>query len=79
MSMEQWWSELTGENRRTWRKTYPSATLSTTNPTWVDTGVNSGLGGERSVTNCLGHGTAIYFNTQIKLQLKVHIVKSHSL
>jgi hypothetical protein len=29
---------LTGENRRTRRKTCPSATLSTTNPTWIEPG-----------------------------------------
>jgi hypothetical protein len=29
---------LTGENRRTRRKTCPSATLSTTNPTWIGPG-----------------------------------------
>jgi hypothetical protein len=28
--------KLTGENRTTWGKTCPSATLSTTNPTWTD-------------------------------------------
>jgi hypothetical protein len=27
---------LTGENRRTRRETCPSATMSTTNPTWID-------------------------------------------
>jgi hypothetical protein len=47
---------LTGENRRTRRKTCPSATLSTTNPTWYDQGVNPGLRDERPVTNCLSHG-----------------------
>ena len=28
--------KLTGENRSTRGKTFPSATLSTTNPTWTD-------------------------------------------
>jgi hypothetical protein len=32
---------LTGENRRTRRKTCPIATLSTTNPTWIDPGVGN--------------------------------------
>jgi hypothetical protein len=32
----------------------PSATLSTTNPTWID----PGLRGERPATNRLSHGTA---------------------
>jgi hypothetical protein len=48
---------LTGENRRTRRKTCPSATLSTTNPTWIDPGVNPGLRGERPAANDLSHGT----------------------
>jgi hypothetical protein len=42
---------LTGENRRTRRKNCPSATLSTTNPTWIDLGANPGLCGERPATN----------------------------
>jgi hypothetical protein len=44
---------LTGENRRTRGKTCPSASLSTTNPTWID----QGLHGERPATNELSHGT----------------------
>jgi hypothetical protein len=51
---------LTGENRRTRRKTCPSATLSTTNPTWIDPGANPGLRGERPATNHLSHGMALY-------------------
>jgi hypothetical protein len=39
-------------------KTCPSATLSTTNPTWIDPGANPGLRSERPVTNDLSHGTA---------------------
>jgi hypothetical protein len=49
---------VTGENRRTRRKTCPSATLSTTNPTWIDQDANPGLRGERPATNDLSHGTA---------------------
>jgi hypothetical protein len=49
---------LTGENQRTWRKICPSATLSTTNPIWIDTGMNLGLHGERPLTNHLNHGMA---------------------
>jgi hypothetical protein len=36
----------------------PSATLSTTNPTWIDPGANPALRGERPATNRLSHGTA---------------------
>jgi hypothetical protein len=50
---------LAGENRRTRRKTYPSVTLSTTNPTWIDPGANPGLLSERPTTNCLSRGTAL--------------------
>jgi hypothetical protein len=49
---------LTGDNRRTRRKTCPIATFSTTNPTWVDLDANPRLRGERSATNRLNHGTA---------------------
>jgi hypothetical protein len=50
--------KLTGENRSTRGKTCPSATLSTTHPTWTDLGSNAGLRGERLATNRLSHGTA---------------------
>jgi hypothetical protein len=50
--------KLTGENRSTRGKTCPSATLSTTNPTWTDPESNPGLRGERPATNRLSHGTA---------------------
>jgi hypothetical protein len=39
-------------------KTSPSATLSTTNPTWPDPGSNPGRRGGKQVTNRLGYGTA---------------------
>jgi hypothetical protein len=51
---------LTGGNQRTRRKTCPSATLSTTDPTWIDPGVNPGLRGERPAANDLSHGTASF-------------------
>jgi hypothetical protein len=51
--------KLTGENRSTrGGKTCPSATLTTTNPTWIDPGSNPGLRGERPATNRPSHGTA---------------------
>jgi hypothetical protein len=52
--------KLTGENRRTRGKTCPSATLSTTNPTWTDPGSNPALSGGRPAANRLSHGTAFY-------------------
>ena len=49
---------LTGENRRTERKTRPSAILFTTDPTWTDLGLNPDLRGERPATKRLSHGSA---------------------
>jgi hypothetical protein len=51
--------ELTGENRSPGGKTCPSATLSTSNPTWTDPGSNPGLRGEKPATNRLSRGTTI--------------------
>jgi hypothetical protein len=48
-------TEVLGEN-------LPSATLSTTNPTWIDPGANPGLRGERPTTNHLSHGTVYVFS-----------------
>jgi hypothetical protein len=50
--------KLTGENQSTRIKTCPSATLSTTNPTWTNSGSNPGLRSEMSATMRLSHGTA---------------------
>jgi hypothetical protein len=50
--------KLTGENRSTRGKTCPSATSSTTNPTWTDPGSNPGLRGVRPAANRLSRGTA---------------------
>jgi hypothetical protein len=55
---ERRWNDIDRGNRRTRRKACPSATLSTTNPTWIDPGANSGLRGERPASNRLSHGTA---------------------
>ena len=52
--------KLTGENRSTRGKTCPSATLSTTNPTWTDPGSSPVLRGRRPATNRLSHGKSRY-------------------
>jgi hypothetical protein len=57
--------KLTGENRSIRGKTCPSATLSTTNPTWTDPASNPGLRGGRPAANRLSHGTA--FNNIVTL------------
>jgi hypothetical protein len=49
---------LTGESQRTWSKTCPSATLPTTNTTWIDPGAKSVFRGERQAANRLSNHTA---------------------
>jgi hypothetical protein len=50
--------KLIRENRNIRGKACPSATLSTTNPTWIDPRSNPGLRGENPGTNRLSHGKA---------------------
>jgi hypothetical protein len=70
--MEHQWNEIDRGKPTTHRKTCPSATLSTTNLTWIDLGSNPGLRGERPATNRLSHGTA-YFTALLK-----DVVGSHA-
>jgi hypothetical protein len=44
--MEHWWNETDGKAEVFGGKTCPTATLSTTNPTWTDPGSNPGLRGD---------------------------------
>jgi hypothetical protein len=55
--------KLTGENRSTRGKTFPSATLPTTNPLWTDPRSNPDLLGGRPATNRLSHGTVLIIHT----------------
>jgi len=50
---------LTAENGRTWRKSSPSATLYTANPTCTDPGMNLGLNGEKLAADHLSHGSVL--------------------
>ena len=47
---------LTGDKRNTRQEISPSATLSTTNPTWAGLEFDSGIRRERLTTNRLSHG-----------------------
>jgi hypothetical protein len=58
MNMEQWWNDIFAGETEELGENLPSATLSTTNPTWIDPGANPGLRGERPATNRMSHGTA---------------------
>jgi hypothetical protein len=53
-----WWNEEWQGKPKYSEKTYPSVTLSTTNPTWLDPGLNPGRRGGKPVTNRLSYGAA---------------------
>jgi hypothetical protein len=50
---------LAGETEVLGDKTYPSATLSTTNPTWLASGLNLGRRDGKPATNRLSYGAAL--------------------
>jgi Ca2+/Na+ antiporter len=56
---ERRWNDTDRGKPKNSGKNLPSATLSTTNPTWIDPGANQGLRGDMPATNDLSHGTAI--------------------
>jgi hypothetical protein len=53
-----WWNEGWQEKPKYSEKPCPSATLSTTNPTWPDPGSNPGRRGGKPATNRLSYGAA---------------------
>jgi hypothetical protein len=55
-----WWNEDWQGRPKYSEKTCPNATLSTTNPTWPDTGANPGSRGGKPATNRLSYGVAHY-------------------
>jgi hypothetical protein len=57
MWSSQWNDNWQGKPKYS-EKFFPSATLSTTNPTWPDLGSNPGRRGGKSATNSLSYGTA---------------------
>jgi hypothetical protein len=55
-----WWTEDWQGKPKYSDKTCPSATLSTTNPTWPDQGSNSGRRGGKPATNRLSYGADLH-------------------
>jgi hypothetical protein len=53
-----WWNAYWQGKLKCTETTCPSATLSTTNPTWLDLGLNYGRRGGKPTTNRLSYGTA---------------------
>jgi hypothetical protein len=69
---ERRWNDIDRGQTKNSEKACPSATLSTTNPAWIDPGANPGLRGERLATNDLSHGTAkltTYFHLVQRLRM----------
>jgi hypothetical protein len=55
-------------------KTCPSATLSTTNPTWLEPGLNPGRRGRKPGTNTFNYGAAFSAPFVIELNYGIHIL-----
>ena len=66
---------LTGEDRSTRRKSFPNATLSTTDFTWTSQGRNSSLCSERPSTNHPGRGMAFVMFLCWRVANVVHAVQ----
>jgi hypothetical protein len=74
---DRWWWVWSSRWNENWQgkpkyseKAYPSATLSTTNPTWPDLGSNPGRRGGKPATNRLSYGTASTYTRLDALFLK---------
>jgi hypothetical protein len=70
--MVEWYWQ--GKIKELREKTCPSATLSTTNPAWIDLGAKSVLHGERLATNLLSHGTAFHHLRRILLGFSLILI-----
>jgi hypothetical protein len=55
-----WWTEDWQGKPKYSENTCPSATWSTTNPTWLDPGLNSGRRGGKPATNRLSYVVALF-------------------
>ena len=58
-SKELLWNHVDTENGQTRRKIYPTAMLSTKNPTYTALGLNPNLRGERPTTVCLSTAVVV--------------------
>jgi hypothetical protein len=68
-----WWNEDWQEKSKYSEKTCPSATLSTTNPTWPDLGSNPGHRGGKPATNRLSYGTALNRGSMYLQNFGIHL------
>jgi hypothetical protein len=77
---DKWWWMWSSRWSDNWQgkpkyseKTCPSATLSTTNPTWPELGSNPGRRGGKPATNRLSYGTALALCYMYKYNCRFHI------
>jgi hypothetical protein len=76
-----WWNGDWQRKPKFSEKTCPSATLSTTNPTWLDPGSNPGRRGGNPATNHLSYGAATkevreqWCPTGRKFKLRKYVIK----
>jgi hypothetical protein len=63
---EFWWNEDRQGKPKYSEKTCPSATLSTTNPTWPDPGSNPHRRGGKPATNRLSYGVAVTLRVKLE-------------
>jgi hypothetical protein len=72
-----WWNEDWQAKPKYSEKTCPSATLSTTNPTWLDPGLNPGRRGEKPATNRLSYGAALQrAYPREEIEHSIHLIRS---
>jgi hypothetical protein len=58
VNMEHRWNDINRGKPKDSEKSCPSATLSTTSPTWTALSTNQGLRDEKPATNRMSYGTA---------------------
>jgi hypothetical protein len=68
------WNDDWQEKPKYLEKTYPSTTLSTTNPTWPDLGSNPGHNGGKPETNGLNYGAAALKGN--KQEVEIHQIRT---
>jgi len=62
---EHWGDENSKRRETIWSKSYPSATVCNTNPTYTALGLKPGISGEKLMTSLLNHGTNPRFQQNV--------------
>jgi hypothetical protein len=70
-----WWNDDWQGKPKYSEKTCPSATLSTTNPTWTDPGSNAGRRGGKSAINSLSYGAALRKDNRLNRVKRIDLTR----